>query len=82
MAKRGFGCGRPQCGASTGLGEEPTFGVGFDFMTGYFDEPCEQCARAFEKACPEYGPCWPPPGMGKGGSKRKRKRSGPRSSEV
>jgi len=61
MAKPDFGCGRPECGVSTNIAEQLTFGVGFEFMTGSFREPCEICARAWEKLYPEDAPCWPPP---------------------
>ena len=55
------GCGRADCSASSGvLREEPTFGRGGPDDNGYFDEPCHACARAFERACPQYAPCWPP----------------------
>ena len=52
-------CGNPECSASSGLDEHPTFGVGGPDEYGYFEKPCSICARAFEAACPEYAPCWP-----------------------
>lgn len=61
MAKPDFGCGRPECKVSQSIAEQLTFGVGFDFENGFFDEPCELCARAWEKLHPEDAPCWPPP---------------------
>lgn len=57
------GCGDPECCASSGYGEEPTFGKGpieiNEMFTGYWEHPCSPCARAFEKAFPQYAPCWP-----------------------
>ena len=53
-------CGNPECVASSGIAmEEPTFGVGGPDEYGYFERPCAVCARAFEAAHPEFGPCWP-----------------------
>jgi hypothetical protein len=52
-------CGNPKCSASSGLDEHPTFGIGGPDNNGYFEQPCAICARAFEKAHPEYAPCWP-----------------------
>lgn len=60
MANPGFGCGNPECGASSGSSEESTFGSGELNDYGYWEHPCDACARAFEKAHPEYAPCWPP----------------------
>jgi hypothetical protein len=48
MAKSNFGCGRPECEAFSSIREEVTFGTGFDFMTGYFRDPCPLCARALK----------------------------------
>jgi hypothetical protein len=52
-------CGNPECRASSGMDEHPTFGVGGPDEYGYFEQPCAICARAFEQAHPEYAPCWP-----------------------
>lgn len=53
-------CGNPDCSASTGVaGEEPTFGRGRLDCNGYWEIPCAQCARAWEKLHPEDAPCWP-----------------------
>ncbi len=40
---------------------ESWWGNDFQPFNGYWEFPCHLCARAFEKAHPEYGPCWPPP---------------------
>jgi hypothetical protein len=53
------GCGNPKCGASSGFCEEVTFGSGKLDTYGYWERPCALCARAFEKANPEFGSCWP-----------------------
>lgn len=35
-----------------------TFGTGPDAY-GYWEEPCDACARRHEEEHPEHGPCWP-----------------------
>jgi hypothetical protein len=52
-------CVHPDCGASTGFCDEPTFGRGELDDYGYWQIPCTQCARAWEAAHPEDGACWP-----------------------
>lgn len=54
------GCGRPDCMATSSIAEMLSFGSGELDNYGFWEFPCEQCARAFEKLEPEYGPCWPP----------------------
>ena len=54
------GCGNKECNVSTGICESLTFGSGELDDYGYWEKPCEKCARAFEKLEPEYkGRCWP-----------------------
>ena len=52
-------CGNPKCGVSTGIHDGLTFGSGDLNMSGFWEHPCEICARAWEKAHPEDGECWP-----------------------
>lgn len=54
-------CGNPHCGISTGFHEGLTFGSGDLDFNGFWEKPCDLCARAWEKAHPENGPCWPFP---------------------
>jgi len=56
---RFLGCGDPECGVSTGICEHLTFGKGDLSHSGYWEEPCQICARAHEEVWPEDGPCWP-----------------------
>jgi hypothetical protein len=55
-------CGRDDCGVSSGICEELTFGRGELDFNGYWEIPCRSCAEAFEKKNPdmacEYG-VWP-----------------------
>lgn len=60
------GCGDPTCCVSTGVHDPETsrlsgltFGKGGLDFNGYWEQPCPQCARAFEKLNPEAVPCWP-----------------------
>jgi len=54
------GCGNKDCSVSTGICESITFGSGELDELGYWEKPCEECARAFEKSTPKYnGRCWP-----------------------
>lgn len=57
--KRKWGCKDPNCGISTGFGGEATFGKGELGYYGYWEIPCYECARVWEKLYPEEGPCWP-----------------------
>lgn len=54
-------CGNPKCSGSTNIAEQPSFGSGKLDFYGFWEFPCGVCARAFEKAHPEHGTCWPPP---------------------
>jgi hypothetical protein len=58
MAKPDFGCCRSECKASTNINEDPSFGTGELDDYGFWEYPCYECARAFEKLHPEYK-CWP-----------------------
>lgn len=62
------GCSNAGCCASTGLHADDdvslsgmTFGSGRLDENGYWEFPCDPCARAFEVAFPEATPCWPFP---------------------
>jgi len=48
-----------ECGASTGFCGAITFGTGELDDYGYWEYPCDECARDWEKKYPEYGECWP-----------------------
>lgn len=59
-------CGHVDCAVSSGIhgdgfGDYPayTFGRGELSDNGYWEIPCATCARAWEAAHPESGPCWP-----------------------
>ena len=41
-------CGNPRCGASTGIHEGLTFGSGKLDENGYWEHPCDPCARAWD----------------------------------
>ena len=58
MAKSEFGCGRPECGASTNINEDPSFGTGELDYYGFWEYGCYECARAFERLHPDCK-CWP-----------------------
>ena len=47
------------CSVSTGIHECLTFGSGRLDESGFWERPCEACARAHEEQFPECGPCWP-----------------------
>lgn len=51
--------GHKECGASTTISEHLSFGRGKLDDFGFWEIPCAECARAFEKAHPEHGKCWP-----------------------
>lgn len=52
------GCNDPRCKASSGICGAITFGKGELDDYGYWDEPCDLCARAWEKLRPgEFA--WP-----------------------
>jgi hypothetical protein len=48
-----------KCGISTGIHDCLTFGQGELDGSGFWSEPCAECARAHEQQFPEAGPCWP-----------------------
>jgi len=52
-------CGNRDCKVSTGICGSITFGCGDLDEHGYWEYPCEVCARAYEKSYPADGPCWP-----------------------
>ncbi len=47
------------CSISTGIHDCLTFGKGELDFNGFWKEPCEVCARAYEEQFPEDGECWP-----------------------
>ena len=47
------------CNVSTGIHGELTFGTGKLDDYGYWEFPCDECARKWEMAYPEDYPCWP-----------------------
>ena len=47
MAKKGFGCERPECGASTDISGEASFGTGGLSRDGFWEFPCEECRNAW-----------------------------------
>jgi hypothetical protein len=53
-------CGNPDCGISTGIHEGLTFGSGKLDQWGFWENPCDTCAREHEKNHPQDGSCWPP----------------------
>ena len=52
-------CGNPECGSSSGIHEGSTFGRGKLDDYGYWEIPCNECARKYELLYPEYGSAWP-----------------------
>jgi hypothetical protein len=52
-------CGNPNCSVSSSFNDELTFGSGELDDYGFWEKPCKPCARAFEKAHPDRGACWP-----------------------
>lgn len=46
------GCDNPACCCSTGICGAPTFGSGGLDANGYWEFPCDECARAFEAVNP------------------------------
>lgn len=47
------------CKISIGIHGGYTFGEGELDDNGYWQFPCEECARKWEAKYPEDGPCWP-----------------------
>lgn len=58
MARSNFGCGRSECGASTNIMEDASFGTGELDFNGFWEHGCYQCARAYEKSNPNEK-AWP-----------------------
>lgn len=57
-------CDNPECGASLGIHEGPTFGSGQLDDNGYWEIPCYTCAREWDSANPNAEcPAWPFPGQ-------------------
>ena len=53
-------CGNPNCGGSIAIDDKtPTFGSGELDEYGFWEDPCDICARAYELKHPEKGPAWP-----------------------
>lgn len=52
MANPDFGCGRKECGASTNIAEEATFGTGRLDSNGLWEFPCEICERTWNSTIP------------------------------
>lgn len=52
-------CGAKQCSISRARHGGLAFGSGPQDMGGYWQRPCEICARAFEQTHPAEGACWP-----------------------
>lgn len=55
----GKACGNPECSVSTGIHDGLTFGSGDLNPNGFWEFPCDLCARLNEKDHPEDGECWP-----------------------
>ena len=58
---RGKACKNPDCSISTAIDEETmTFGSRELDEHGFWQKPCDACARAYEVKHPEMkGKCWP-----------------------
>jgi hypothetical protein len=54
-----IGCNNFDCNISTGICGSKTFGSGKLDDCGYWDIPCDLCARMWEKDYPRDYPCWP-----------------------
>ena len=52
-------CKRSDCKVSTGIHDGLTFGRGKLDNNGYWQFPCNTCAREWEKNYPDDAPCWP-----------------------
>jgi len=51
-------CGNPKCGASTTIADQASFGFGKLDNYGYWERPCEVCAKAFKIVHPDRE-VWP-----------------------
>jgi hypothetical protein len=47
------------CHVSSGIHDCLTFGSGILDDNGFWENPCYECAREFERQFPGEGPCWP-----------------------
>lgn len=47
------------CGVSMGIHDGLTFGAGKLEHYGYWEIPCDHCARKHEQDNPDDGECWP-----------------------
>ena len=57
-------CNNNKCGTSSIGPDSFGFGAGRLNTNGFYEFPCDACARAFEEKHPEYkGRCWPPQGQ-------------------
>jgi len=54
MARPDFGCGRPECCASTGIHDKTTFGTGDLDSYGFWEFPCKECEEEWEKSLRPY----------------------------
>lgn len=59
VAIRVKSCGNATCAVSTGICDSLTFGQGDLDEYGYWEFPCDPCARDYERRHPENAPCWP-----------------------
>ncbi len=48
-----------ECEVSTAISGHLTFGRGNLDEMGFWETPCHECARDYEKRYPETGKCWP-----------------------
>ena len=54
-----MGLVHPDCQVSTAIADFLTFGTGELDSNGFWQQPCNECARAHEEKFPEDYPCWP-----------------------
>lgn len=48
MARKGFGCERPECASCTDINGEASFGTGGLTRDGFWEFPCEECRNALK----------------------------------
>ena len=58
-ALHSLACSLSDCRMSRGICDALTFGSGKLDPHGYWEIPCEACAREWESKHPEDGQCWP-----------------------
>lgn len=51
--------GHENCRISSGIHDYLTFGTGELSFSGFWENPCYECAREHERQFPECGFCWP-----------------------